>query len=616
MTERLNSNNSLGTKPIGRLLMNFAIPSIVAMLVGALYNIVDQFFIGHKIGELGNAATNVAFPLTTSCVAIALLLGIGGAAAFNLAMGEGKTKSAPYYVGNAAVILFLLGSALTIITQLFLTPLLKFFGSPANVLGYASTYTQITSWGFPFLILSVGGGHLIRADGSPRYAMVCNLSGALLNTVLDPIFIFGFNMDMAGAALATVIGQLLSFYLAVRYFYRYKTVRIKKRHLTPKWRYTGRVIALGTAPAFNQIAMTVTQITMNKSLTYYGALSIYGESVPLAVSGIINKVAMIFFAIVIGISQAMQPIASFNYGAKQYGRVKSIYKLAIRYGFIVAATAFAMFQLIPNQIISLFGSGTQKYFDFAAAYFRIFMFFTFINFMQPISSNLFTSIGKPKKGVFLSLTRQIIFLLPFILVFPLFYGVDGIMYAGPAADLIAFAVSVIMVIAEFRNMDRLSCAGPQNKGAFSCFKSASVLFKKPLSFILGKGGLKMPIDKQLLKVLSTPPDAALSIVTQGLSEPHVVNTWNSYVRITDAGNFLIPAGKMIETEKNIAVNNNVKLTITNREIAGKTYKGAGFLVTGIAAFVKEGPDYEMIKNAYPWARAALSIKILSAEQTL
>lgn len=446
------ADNPLATEPVGTLLRKFAIPSIVAMLVGALYNIVDQFFIGHKIGELGNAATNVAFPLTTVCVALALLFGIGGAAAFNLTMGEGDSKKAARYVGSAISMLFISGVVFAVFTQIFLKPMLSFFGSPGPVMDYAVTYTRITSLGFPFLIFSSGGGHLIRADGSPKYAMLCNLSGAIINTILDPIFIFGLDMDMAGAALATVIGQAVSFMLAVRYFSRYKTVKITARHLIPGWKYTGRIAALGAAPFFNQGAMMAVQITMNKSLTHYGALSAYGESVPLAAAGIINKVAMIFFSFVIGISQSMQPIVSFNYGAKRMDRVKRAYTLALRAGFVISITAFLMFQIFPKHIISLFGAGSEKYFDFAVSYFRIYMFFTFINFIQPISSNFFTAIGKPIKGVFLSLTRQLLFLMPLLLVLPLFMGIDGIMYAGPSADLMAVIVSSAMIYAEFRRI--------------------------------------------------------------------------------------------------------------------------------------------------------------------
>lgn len=448
------NNNPLSTKPVGKLLKTYAIPSIVSMLVGALYNIVDQFYIGQKIGELGNAATNVAFPLSTSCVAIALLMGIGGATAFNLSLGAGDREKAGFFVGNALTVLFAAGTVLGLAVILFLDPLLIFFGSPQQVLPYARPYTEIIAWGFPFLIFSVGGGHLIRADGSPRYAMLVNLSGAILNTILDPLFIFVFDMDMAGAALATVLGQMLSFALALRYFTRMRTLPLQRHHLRPAKRYIGRIISLGTAPSFNQLAMMIVQIVMNNSLVHYGAMSEYGSSIPLACSGIVNKVAAIFFSVIIGISQGMQPIVSFNYGAGRYDRVRQVYLLAIRWGFAISATAFLLFQLIPKPIISLFGSGSDKYFEFAEAYFRIYMLFTFLNFLQPISSNLFTSIGKPKRGIFLSLTRQIIFLLPLILVFPMLMGIDGIMYAGPVADLAAASVSAVMVLREFRRMGR------------------------------------------------------------------------------------------------------------------------------------------------------------------
>ena len=443
--------NPLGTAPVARLLRQFAIPSIVAMLVSSLYNIVDQFFIGRSVGELGNAATNVAFPLSTSCTAIALLFGIGGAAAFNLSMGRGEKEKAVYYIGNSLVCMFGLGVILCVIAQLFLTPMLRFFGSPENVLEYAAAYTGITSFGFPFLILATGGGHLIRADGSPKFTMICNLSGAIINTILDPLFIFGFDMGMAGAAYATIIGQIFSGCLVIWYMKkRFKTGTLQKCHLIPRWQYAGKSITLGATPCFNQLAMMVVQIVMNKSLTWYGSLSSYGESIPLACVGIISKVNMVFFSFIIGLSQGMQPISSFNYGAKKYSRVKSVYRMAITSGLVISTIAFLLFQIFPRQIINLFGSGSEEYIQFAVSYFRIFLFFTFLNCLQPISSNFFTSIGSPKKGVFLSLTRQILFLLPLIVVLPLFMGIDGIMYAGPIADLIAAVVSIIMVSREFR----------------------------------------------------------------------------------------------------------------------------------------------------------------------
>lgn len=448
------TNNPLGVQPVNRLLSQFAIPSIISMLVGSLYNIVDQFFIGQRVGELGNAATNIAFPLSTSCLALALLIGIGGSSAFNLAMGSGHEKRAVNIMGNAVVLLAGSGLVLSIITLLFLKPLLLFFGSPKAVLPYAMEYTKITAFGFPFLLLSTGGGHLIRADGRPRITMLCNLVGAVLNTILDALFVFGLNLGMSGAALATIIGQIVSGALAIGYLMHGKTVTIRRENLRIKWENVTRIASLGMAPCSNQVAMMVVQIIMNQSLKHYGSHSIYGENIPIACAGIITKVNMIFMSFVIGLSQGLQPIASFNYGAGKKGRVKEAYIKAISIGAVLAVIAFLMFQFFPRQIISIFGDGSELYYQFAIRYFHVFLFFTFVNFMQPITSNFFTAIGKPKVGSFLALTRQILFLLPLILLFPLFLGIDGIMYAGPVADCLAAVVCFIMVYRELRDFNQ------------------------------------------------------------------------------------------------------------------------------------------------------------------
>lgn len=443
----------LGETPVNKLLLQFAIPSIVAMLVSSLYNIVDQFFIGRSVGGLGNAATNIAFPLSIACVAIALLFGIGGASAFNLSMGKGEPEKAVYFIGNAIVMLFGCGVILCTVTQIFLNPMLHFFGSPENVMEYAKVYTRIVSFGFPFLILTTGGAHLIRADGRPQVAMMCNLSGAIINTVLDAIFVFGLQWGMAGAAWATIIGQVFSGGLAIWFLSHCQTIRIQKKHLLIKGENVATIASLGAAPCSNQLGMMIVQIVMNKSLKYYGSQSVYGEAIPIACVGIITKVNQVFMSFIIGISQGLQPIVSFNYGAKKYQRVKKAYLRASLYGFILAIIAFLLFQLAPRQIISIFGAGSPEYFTFAIHYFHIFLFFTFLNFLQPITSNFFTSIGKPKGGVFLSLTRQIIFLLPLILIIPSFIGIDGIMYAGPIADLMAGIVAVAMLTIEFRRRE-------------------------------------------------------------------------------------------------------------------------------------------------------------------
>lgn len=443
--------NPLGEEKINKLLRQFAVPSIVSMLVGSLYNIVDQFFIGQKVGELGNAATNIAFPLSTSCLAVALLLGIGGSSAFNLAMGTGDRKHAVNILGNAAVLLALSGVVLAVITELFTRPLLVFFGSPNEVLPYALEYTRVTAIGFPFLLLSTGGGHLIRADGRPKITMICNLMGAIINTILDAAFVFGLHMGMTGAALATIIGQFVSGCLAIWYLAHCKSVTIRWENLRIRASYAKRIVSLGMAPCSNQVAMMIVQIIMNQSLKYYGAQSVYGESIPIACAGIITKVNMLFMSFVIGLSQGLQPIASFNYGAGKRKRVKEAYVKAISVGAILAVMAFLAFQIFPRQIISVFGQGSELYFSFAINYFHIFLFFTFVNFLQPITSNFFTAIGKPKTGSFLALTRQIIFLLPLLLLFPLLLEIDGIMYAGPVADCLAAAVSGIMVFREIRS---------------------------------------------------------------------------------------------------------------------------------------------------------------------
>ncbi len=452
------SENPLGSEPVSSLLRRFAIPSVIAMLVSALYNMVDQLFIGHSIGVLGNAATNVAFPLSMVCTSIGLLCGIGGAANFNLCMGRREPEHAKSYVGSAISMLAILGVILCVAVQLFLRPMMLLFGATPDVIDYACTYTRITSIGFPFLIVTIGGSNLIRADGSPKFSMLCNLVGAIVNTILDPLFIFVFHMGMAGAALATITGQILSFALVVFYLRGFKTLPLSLSDLKPNMACWARIAALGATPAFNQVAMMVVQIVMNNTLTYYGSNSVYGSDIPLACAGIISKVNMLFFSFVIGISQGLQPIVSFNFGAQKYDRVKDAYKKAVFAATAISIVAFLCFQFFPRQIIGIFGSGSEEYLHFAERYFRIFLFFTFLNGIQPVSSNFFISIGAPKKGIFLSLTRQIIFLLPLLLIFPYLFGIDGVMYTAPIADLAAASVSIVMVVREFKIMAELQKA--------------------------------------------------------------------------------------------------------------------------------------------------------------
>lgn len=451
-TTQNTTDNPLATGNINQLMIKFAVPSIIAMMVSAVYNIADQLFIGNAVGTLGNAATNIAFPLSMMCTAIALMFGIGGASSFNLHMGAGESQKAPYFLGNSITMLLGLGAILFIGTELFLDPMLKCFGSPDNVLPLAKQYVSITAIGFPFLIITIGGGHLIRADGSPKMTMICNLSGAIINIVLDALFVLVLRWGMVGAALATIIGQIFSAFLALNYLRHYRTVTIEKKHLRPQTVYLKRIMALGMASCFNQIAMMTVQICMNNLLKHYGSLSQYGEAIPIACAGIVMKVGQLYFSIVIGLSQGSQPIESFNYGARQYKRVKAAYRYAVIAGGTVSVIAFVIFQLFPHQLLALFGNGSKEYFEFGSFYFRIFMLMAWVNFMQPISSTFFTSIGKANKGTFLSLTRQIIFLLPLMFFLPTIFGIKGILYAAPIADGMAFVTAVVMVWSEMRTM--------------------------------------------------------------------------------------------------------------------------------------------------------------------
>ena len=435
--------NPLGTAPVGGLIGKFAIPAIISMLVSALYNIVDQIFIGQGVGMLGNAATNVAFPVTTIATALALLLGIGGASNYNLEMGAGREKKASSIAGTALSTLVITGAILAVAVLLFLRPLLSLFGATTDVMPYAVDYLGITAVGLPFYALSIGGNHIVRADRSPTYSMTCVLTGAIINTILDPLFIFGFGWGIKGAAWATVIGQVVSGILVIIYFGKFRKMYLEMSMLKPSSECLKAIISLGMASCINQIAMAIVQIVLNNILRYYGGLSVYGSDIPIACVGVISKVNQVFMAICIGISQGCQPIWGFNYGAKKYDRVRLAYRYSMIACTAIATVFFLCFQLFPHQIVSIFGTGSDLYFQFAERYLKIFMFMTFANGIQPMSSGFFTSIGKAKLGIVMSLTRQVLFLMPLIVVFSLIMGLDGVMYAGPIADSAAFVLAIL-----------------------------------------------------------------------------------------------------------------------------------------------------------------------------
>ena len=455
----MTNQNPLGTEREGKLIAKFAIPAIISMLVTSLYNIVDQIFIGRGVGMLGNAATNIAFPITAICTATALLFGIGGASNYNLASGEGDQEKATNIAGCSLFMLGMSGIVLASIVLVFLNPLLHFFGVTPDVLPYALDYTGITAWGLPFILFTTGGNHLVRADRSPTYSMMSMLSGAIINTILDPLFIFVFDWGIKGAAWATVIGQIASGFMVALYFVKFKKMSLKLCQIRPNVSYIRKIVSLGMASGINQIAIAAVQILMNNTLKYYGGQSIYGTDIPLACVGVVAKVNMIFMAICIGISQGCQPLWGFNYGARNYHRVRSVYKKAFTICLLAGCVFFLCFQIFPRQIISLFGHGEELYYQFAERYFKIYMFMTFINGIQPMSSGFFTSIGKAKLGIVVSLTRQVLFLIPLIIIFPRFMGIDGVMYAGPIADTAAAVVAISFALKEHRKMTAMSKQG-------------------------------------------------------------------------------------------------------------------------------------------------------------
>ena len=446
-----NFKNPLGIDSIGSLLKKLAIPAVIANVVNALYNIVDQIFIGQGIGHLGNAATSIAFPVTTICMALGLMFGVGGASKFNLELGKGDIKSARKAGGTAASSILIIGIILCIFIRIFLSPLLVFFGATDSILSLAKTYTGITSLGIPFLLFATSMNPLVRADGSSRYSMMAVIAGAVLNTILDPIFIFTFNWGMAGAAWATIIGQGVSAIILMVYFKDFKSVKFKKADFRPEFKMIKDVCALGMATFIFQFSNLIVQIITNNSLKYYGGISIYGSDIPIAVAGVIARINVIFVAVIIGVVQGSQPISSFNYGAKLYERVREVIRLSIKIVVVVGILFWALFEAVPTQILSAFGEGNHLYFQFGVLYMRIFFALSFLNGGQIYSSTFFTSIGKAKVGAMISLFKQLMLIAPLLIILPKIIGIIGLAYALPIADGISFVVAAYLLFRQYKS---------------------------------------------------------------------------------------------------------------------------------------------------------------------
>ncbi len=444
--------NPLGFEKIPTLLRRFAVPSVIAMVVGSIYNIVDQIFIGQGVGVLGNAATNIAFPTVTISLAISLMIGSGAASRYSLCLGRGDKQQAALTVGNGVVMMLVSGLIYMAFLHEFLPRILKVFGATDVVLPYALEYTRITAFGFPLVIVTTAMANLIRADGSPKYSMFTMILGGVVNTILDPVFIFGLNMGMAGAAIATVIGQACSFVFAVKYLLRFKNVRLQRTHFKPNLSEIATIAGMGMSNSINQVSLIFVQIIVNNSLTYYGARSVYGAEIPLAGAGIVFKINSLVLSVIIGLSQGLQPIVGYNYGARQYDRVEAAYKLAIKSSLVITTLSLIVYQLFPHKVLSLFGNGNDLYFEFSVRFMRTYLLLMMLAGIQLISSNFFAAIGKPLKGMVLSLTRQVLFLIPLLLILPLFFELHGIMFAAPLADLSSFVVTTVFIVKEMKLM--------------------------------------------------------------------------------------------------------------------------------------------------------------------
>ena len=437
-------------------MLRYGIPAIISMLVNAIYNMTDQVVIGNVIGMLGIAATNIAFPLMTISAAIVYLFGSGGASNYNLRLGRGDKEAANAFACNTLSLLAVSGAVIGVAALIFVHPLVIAFGATETVKPMATTYTTIIAIGMPFGIFSTGACYIIRADGSPRYSMVCTLAGAIFNMIADPVTAFVFHWGIAGVAWATTVGQMITACIAVYYFLRKtKNVSIKKSLLLPGIKMAKSISSLGVAACINQLGETVLQVTMNNTLRFYGAMTIYGSDIPLGSVGAISKLNAMHAAITIGIAMGCQPINSFNYGARQYDRVKKTLRLAVTSSGIVSIAVFLLYQLFPRALMFIFGENDPLYLEFSVRYLRVFMLMVFLRGIQPVVATFFPSIGNAKRGTWISMSRQILFIVPLLLILPLFLGLDGALIAGPISDFCAASVSMAFVITEMKKISAL-----------------------------------------------------------------------------------------------------------------------------------------------------------------
>lgn len=448
--------NILGSEKIGRLIRKFSVPCILSLLVNSLYNIVDQIFIGQRVGYLGNGATNIIFPIVIICLAIALMFGDGSAAFLSLRLGQKKPKEASKGVGNGIALSVILSLVLCILGGLFLPQIINVFGCTPELRQYALSYGYVIVIGIPFMIIGTTLNSIIRADGNPRYAMITMILGAVLNIILDYILMYPLNMGVRGAAIATITSQIVTAILNVAYIRKFKSIKFEKSSLRLKLKTCKEIIGLGISSFITEMSFVVLMAFENNLLSMYGAQSEFGAEIPITVLGIVMKISQILNSIIIGIAAGSQPIIGYNYGAQNFDRVKKTLKYVLGISLIISTIAFGLFQLIPEKLISIFGSEGAEYTKFACMSFRIYLMLCIFNGIQIPSGIFFQAIGKSIKSVILSLSRQIAILIPAMIILGKLYGINGILYAGPVADGTAFIISSILLAVEIKTLGKKS----------------------------------------------------------------------------------------------------------------------------------------------------------------
>jgi putative MATE family efflux protein len=440
-------NQRLKEERIGTLLWKFSLPAIVAMLVNALYNIVDRIFVGQGVGSIGIAAITVAFPIMIVNMAVSMLIGVGATSLISIHLGEQKKQEAERVAANAISIKIILSVILTVLYLLFQDPILMFFGADAQVLPYARDFTCIIMLGSVFGTISMGVNNFIRAEGNPQVAMMTQITGTLINIVLNYIFIFKLGLGIRGSALATICGQAVSAIWVMTYFLGgYSFIRIKAKNLKPRLSTIWKIVAIGFGPFAMQLAMSAQHTILNSSVMKLGG------DLALAAVGIMMSVGTLIIMPIIGFNQGAQPLIGYNYGAREYVRVKKTLKLAVMAASCYAVAVFLVISIWPTQIVGLFSKGDTDLTMLTTHAMHVFFTLIPLAGFQILCSGYFQAVGKPVKSMILSLSRQVLFFIPMLLILPHIWGLEGVWRSAPVADALSVALTAVLITIEMRKL--------------------------------------------------------------------------------------------------------------------------------------------------------------------